>query len=238
MRSRARRFIGSWALPVGRPGFGCWLFLTTSVSQLFAQSNPNALPALSPIYPEIQPTFWERDGIAVVIAGIVFFILVGLIVWLLRRPRPAVTVPAAVVAREALAGLLRQPENGNVLSEISQILRRYLIAAFGFPAAELTTAEFSAVLAGSQKISAELAQAISSFLRECDQRKFAPINPNHPLNAAARALELVELAERHRVLESASVPVTTTAPPPVIAGSSQTSQKLDAAASKDGGAPQ
>ena len=105
-----------------------------------------------------------------------------------------------MVAREALAKLQRQPEDGNVLSQISQILRRYVGAAFQFPSGEATTAEFSAALAGSEKIGAELAQTISSFLHECDERKFSPANPTAPLNAATRALEIISLVEkvRHR----------------------------------------
>ena len=86
-----------------------------------------------------------------------------------------------------------------MLSEISQTLRRYIIAAFKLPNGELTTVEFSATLAGSQKVGRELAQKVSSFLRECDERKFSPINPNVPLGAAGRALGIIAEAEKQRV---------------------------------------
>ena len=112
-----------------------------------------------------------------------------------------------------------------VLSEASQILRRYVAAAFAWPPAELTTAEFSAALAGDEKIGPELARTLSNFLRECDERKFAPAGvvgvqasacsdsaPATPGTlkrelqpAAVRALELVSAAEARRV-RSAPVP--------------------------------
>jgi hypothetical protein len=107
-------------------------------------------------------------------------------------------LPPEILAREALTKLLRQPEDGKILSEVSQILRRYVITAFELPAAELTTTEFCAALAASEKVGAELAQTISSFLRECDGRKFSPASEPAPLNAAERALELIALAEEVR----------------------------------------
>ena len=41
----------------------------------------------------------------------------------------------------------RQAENGKVLSEVSQITRRYFITAFKIPAGELTTTEFYTAVA-------------------------------------------------------------------------------------------
>ena len=66
------------------------------------------------------------------------------------------------------------------------------------PPGEFTTAEFSAALAASEKIGAELAQTISNFLRECDERKFSPSNPDMPVNAANRALQIINLGEQQR----------------------------------------
>jgi hypothetical protein len=163
--------------------------------RLFGQASTNTPPALSPAYPEIPPTFWEQEGTTVLVGGITLIALAVLILWKLFQSKPAVILPPEIVAREALAKLLRQPEDGKHLSEISQILRRYVIAAFALPVAELTTTEFSAVLAGSEKIGAELAQTISNFLRECDERKFSPASQPVSLNAASRALELVALVE-------------------------------------------
>lgn len=187
--------LGYWALNVK-----CWAFLLllVSVAPLLAQTNTNILPPLAPAYGEMQPTFWERYGTYVLVVSFVFIALAGAICWLVLRPKPSVAVPPEVLAREALEKLRHQSEDGNTLSEISQILRRYIGAAFGFPAIERTTVEFCAALAGNEKVGAELAQAVSNFLRECDQRKFAPVNPNAPLDATNRALEIVSEMEKQQ----------------------------------------
>jgi hypothetical protein len=168
--------------------------------RLFGQASTNALPALAPPYGEIPPTLWERHGTMILVAGTAVIALAVLILWKIFRPKPPVILPPEVLAREALTKLLRQPEDGKLLSNVSQILRRYVIAAFELPAAELTTTEFCAALAASEKIGTEPAQAISDFLRACDERKFSTSPAAAPLNAATRALELVALTEnaRHR----------------------------------------
>ena len=114
------------------------------------------------------------------------------------RPESPRILPPETVARQALAKLQSKPEDGNILSEASQILRRYVIAAFELPAAEMTTAEFCTALAASKKISVELAQDISNLLRECDDRKFSTQLSTAPLNAAAQAIKLITLAEKYR----------------------------------------
>ncbi len=190
---RCRRgFIRYWMLNVE-----CWAFLLFSFSglPLFAQASTNALPALAPPDGEIPPTFWERHGTIILAGGIALIVLTVLILWKLLQPKPPVILPPAVLAREALTKLLNQPEDGRLLSEVSQILRRYVIAAFELPAAELTTTEFCAALAASEKIGTEPAQAISDFLRACDERKFSTSPAAAPLNAATRALEIVTLVE-------------------------------------------
>jgi hypothetical protein len=57
-----------------------------------------------------------------------------------------------------------------------------------------------------------LAEAIASFLRECDRRKFSLIHLNTPLKAVDRALELVGLAEQRRAWWSAQAPGPAAAP--------------------------
>ena len=111
------------------------------------------------------------------------------------------------------------------MSEASQILRRYVITAFELPAAELTTTEFCAALAASERIGGELAAAVSSFLRECDERKFSP-PPAATLNAATRALELISLAEQRllsvgRASARAGFDGPSTAPPRLDASPAQ-----------------
>lgn len=178
---------------------GCWLFLFLIFdARLLAQSNPNSLPPLAPAYGEMAPTFWERHGTVVLISGFAFIALAGAISWLLLRPRPPVVVPPEVLARESLTRLLRQPETGIVLSEISQTLRLYTLAAFGLAGGQPTTGEFCAALASSEKVGADLARTVSTFMRECDERKFSPANPGTPLHAADRALEIILEIERQR----------------------------------------
>lgn len=249
---RARRFTGCWVfLP-----FACFALSLSAQTSL-----TNALPPLVPAYGEMRPTFWEQHGTAMLVGSLVLLALAGVVAWLSSRPQPPVMAPPEVLARERLAKLLGQPENGNVLSEISQTLRRYLLAALGFPSGEWTTSEFSAALAGNDKVGAELAQAVAGFLRECDARKFSPVNPSGQLNAAGRALELIGKVEQRRALWSAPVPgaassrapggssqtqlsethgqaARATAPQtPGAANRMQTSTHPDAAASGDGRAP-
>jgi hypothetical protein len=181
-----------------------FLLFTFFVLSAFGQTNTSAPPTLSPAYPEIPPTFGERfspttqAGQAIYISIVLLAVLLFFVIWKKLHPPPPPTLPPETVAREALAKLPRQPEDGKHLSEVSHILRRYVIGAFELPPGEFTTAEFSAALAGTEKIGAELAQTISNFLRECDERKFSPSNPDMPVNAANRALQIINLAEQQR----------------------------------------
>jgi hypothetical protein len=168
------------------------------VPPLLAATNPisaDDIPPLRPVRPEIPPSFWEQNGLGVVIAAGSCVLLVAAVVWLLVRPKPPVPVPPAVQARRELEPLRQQPEDGALLSRVSQVLRRYVAAAFGLPTGELTTAEFSRAIDGYEQIGPELSAACLDFLRQCDQRKFAPIPPLPPLGAVSRALQLIEIAE-------------------------------------------
>jgi hypothetical protein len=192
---RSGRLVRRWALNVE-----CSVLLRFCLfaTPTFGQTNTNALPALAPPYGELPPTFWEQHGTTILVGGFLLVLLAVLFVWKMLRPRPPASVLPEVLARAALTKLLHQPEDGRCLSEISQILRRCVAAAFEFPPGEMTTAEFCAALARHEKIGAELAQAISSFLRECDARKFSPAASAAPFNAASRALKLISLAEERR----------------------------------------
>ena len=161
-------------------------------------ADTNALPALIPAYGEIPPTFWEQNGTVVIIDVIVFLAVAVAVAWEIFRPKPAPVLPPEKIAREALARLRVQPEDGKLLSEVSQIVRRYVGAVFGFPGGEMTTAEFCAAISRHEKIGTELSGAIASFLRECDVRKFSPANSATPVNAVQRALELVDQTQKVR----------------------------------------
>jgi hypothetical protein len=199
-------------------------------------ADTNALPPLAPAYGELPPTFWEQHETVMIVGGFACLALAFLFVKAMLRPESKVTLPPEVLARQDLAKLQSLPENGTVLSEVSHILRGYLVAAFALSAAEMTTAEFCAALAANEKTGPELAQTISDFLRECDERKFSSSPDAAPLNAVTRALGLVSSAEARR---SQSAPVTGAAKSQVqtAAANRQTQQNSDAAASGDGRTP-
>jgi len=173
--------------------FAAVLFTT---QPLFSQTSTNLPPKLSPAYPEMSPTIWEQYGTAMLTGGFIALAFMAVILWQLFKSRPQPAPPPETIAREALARLQRQPEDGKVLSESSLILRRYVGAVFGFPGGEMTTTEFSATVASDAKIGPPLASALASFLQVCDRDKFVARNEAPPLNAATRALELVELVKK------------------------------------------
>ena len=198
-RWRARRLTGCWALNVECSMFLLFVFFTLYSFRANLFKKYGLPPHSPPAYTEImQPTFWERYGTKMLIGGLEYAALAGVLAWVICRPRPPMIVPPNVQAREALKKLLPQPENGEVLSEVSQILRRYVVAAFKFPPGEMTTGEFSAALARNKQIGAELAQDIPSFLRQCDEWKFSTADPSQPINAVQRALELISRVEIRR----------------------------------------
>ena len=165
---------------------------------LLAQTTNKTLPPLAPPQGELPPTFWQEHGITILISGMALLIVAGVILWQFCKAKPQPVVPPADVARTALTALQRQPEDGKVLSEISQVLRRYVSDAFEFPSGEMTTAEFSVALTSHPEIGAELAQAVAGFLHECDERKFSPATATTPFGAANRALELIATMETIR----------------------------------------
>jgi hypothetical protein len=122
-------------------------------------------------------------------------------------------LPPAIVARDALARLENEPEDGVVLSVVTQILRRYLGERFDLPNGEMTTAEFFSALARCQKMDPALGEAVSSFLRECDVRKFSPTNNAAQINAVKRALEIIELVEKKNASQSLLTSAATTKSP-------------------------
>jgi hypothetical protein len=176
----------------------CFL-LSAFCFQLCAFAQPtNDIPPLSPAYPEIPPTFWEQHGTTLGLAIIAALVIIGVLVWLLSRKKPVSPVPPEIQARRALEVLRQRNEDGVVLSEVSQVLRRYLVAAFEMPPEQLTTTEFCAAMDRNEKAGTGISIAVAEFLRRCDERKFSPVGGINRLNAAARALELIELGETRR----------------------------------------
>ena len=71
-----------------------------------------------------------------------------------------------------------RPEDGALLSQVSQILRHYVVAAFDLPPGELTTAEFCRAIAGHARIGPELVRR--------PRRVPPPVRPAQVLPARAR----------------------------------------------------
>ena len=177
------------------------LWLRAAQSSFAAATNapsPDEIPALRPPHAEMPPAFWEQHGLWVILVGVLLLALVGAAAWFVLRPKPLAVVPPEIQARQALEPLRPQPEDGPLLSRVSQVLRHYVTAAFDLPPGELTTAEFCRAMTGHAPIGTELAAALGEFLRQCDQRKFAPPVPAPPLDAVAQALKLIELGEARR----------------------------------------
>jgi hypothetical protein len=185
--------------------FELWFAIAGAIcffnARLCAQTNftdANALPKLSPPFDKLPPTFWEQHGILILVGGLGTILLLAFGCWLIFRPKPKIVIPPEVQARQSLEMLRPQPETGAVLSRISQIVRNYFIAAFQLVPGEYTTIEFSRALSNCEKINAELALAAVDFLHDCDAQKFSAANAAASLNAAKRALALVEQAEQRR----------------------------------------
>jgi hypothetical protein len=162
-----------------------------------AQSNtndPNAIPPLRPMRPEIGPTFWEVHGWTVSIGSILLILLAAIIVWFLTRRKPPVPVPPGVRIRKRLQQLRSQKPDDRTLSEITRELRLHVLEVLELPMSELTTAEFSETV--SSRLSNSLAPRLVAFLREADQQKFAG-RPNASANCADEALQIVEAIEAH-----------------------------------------
>jgi hypothetical protein len=227
--------VGRWKLNVECSRFPLAILFLTEVFPLHAQTNgpgTNTLPALVPPYGELPPTIWEQHGTSFAIVGIVIIALLAFGIWRFLRPKPEIVVPPEVQAREALENLRQQPEDGVILSRISQTVRNYFIAAFQLAPGELTTIEFCAVLAANEKIGAENTKSISDFLHECDVKKFSSSPAVMPLNAADHALKLIACAEACR-LRSAPVPGAATSGGQDASADRQTQSTSDAAAPGD-----
>ncbi len=169
----------------------------------------NDIPALLPPRPELPPGFWEQHGRWVILGSAVLAILAAAGVWWLTRPRPVPPPSPAVEATQALGALRQQPEDGQALSRVSQIVRRYFAISFALPSGELTTGEFCRMIRGDESLGTGLSREVTEFLEECDRRKFAAGAPSAPLGAVARGLALIEQAEAFRDKRS-SAPATTT----------------------------
>ena len=206
-RTRSKTVCVSWLL------YGCaFAFCAAlSTSRGFSQTNaPDVIPPLHPPRPEIPPGFWEQNGAWLIYCGCALVLGVLVVVYFLTRPRPPIQAAAESTARKSLAALKGRAEDGAVLSEVSQILRRYFLSAFGIPGGELNTTEFVRAVDNPQ-VGPELSAALGEFLRRCDERKFAPAPAGPELKAVARGAELVTMGESRRAQLQAAAAAAATA---------------------------
>jgi hypothetical protein len=177
------------------------LALLFSPKVIFGATNlvsGEEIPPLLPPRPEIPPSFGEQYGLWLIAGGTLALAGVCAAVWFLTRPKPPAVIAPAVRARAALESLRDKAEDGVILSEVSQILRRYITAVFGLPEAELTTTEFCEEIGKIENVGPELSAEIRCLLTECDRRKFAPSSfapPTLPPGAVTRACRLIDQAE-------------------------------------------
>ena len=162
---------------------------------LFAAAE---FPELLPPHGEIPPTFVEQHSSEMIAGAGALLVAIALLVFWLRRLRPVVAIPPAESARKSLEALRGKTEDGPLITAVSQILRRYVVAAFTREQAELTNEELMRSLTGDQRVRGETRAAIGDFLRECDVQKFAPVRPSPPPGFVSRALDFVEKFESQR----------------------------------------
>jgi len=200
----------------GRMPKSRWLWSVVTCFALSALAQEEA-PKLQPPLGEIPPTFWEQHGVTVTLGVGGFVLFVVLAIWFWLRPRPTEAVAPEVEARKALEALSKRPEDGDVISGVSQILRHYVLTVFELPPGQPTTVEFCQLIERNDKVGKELSIVLADFLRECDDRKFAKSSSIASLHAAARALELVNQGEARRghlrqsAIEPGAKPVATAA---------------------------
>jgi len=175
------------------------LVFAASLHAIPTRKGADDIPPLAPPLPVIPPSFLEQHGWLLWLAILSVLLVVAIVTAILLRPSKPPPLPAvAAQARATLAALQARPEDGATLGQISQALRRYLIATFWLSPGEATATEFCAALAKNAQAGPELSAAVSEFLKHCDERKFSPSSSPTPTGAASRALELIDLAEARR----------------------------------------
>lgn len=192
------------------------LILCFSMVSGTALAQPLQLPKLQPPHEEIGPSLWERHGLQIVIASVVFAGLVAMFIGWLRRSKPVVVIPPEVLARRDLETLRGSAENGALVVQVSRIVRRYVISVFTLPPEELTTSELIQALSAHSQTDRGLVTAIGEFLRRSDELKFAPALLPPQAGIVTRAAELVETIEKHRQQLPKDAPPQGGGVPPII----------------------
>lgn len=175
---------------------------TLTVEDPIANAS-NPMPKANPP-PRVQREEWTFLKHALIVAGVAL-VVGALIAWLvgkwLKRVRPLPPPPAPrppwEVALEELfdvrhAGLVSEGRLAEHFDRVSDTVRKYLGARFGFDGLESTTRETLSILRGITPRLAPL-EAIEGFLRQADLVKFAKTTPS------AEDAELVLVGAEHIV---------------------------------------
>jgi hypothetical protein len=156
----------------------------------------------------------ENWLIAYIAAGVLAALLGALVTWLIVRrlrarvaarpgppPRPAHEVALEKLDRLGQLGFLEDADNRPFYFSVSEVIREYLGARFGFDSLELTTDELVRELKRAARNELGMYEGeITGWLAACDLVKFAKISPS--------------AAEARGALETAIRIVTSTRPRP------------------------
>ena len=141
-KRRARTVLSYKARTVSSYGTGLWdccvaVLLGVMASwSAFAAEGP--IPPLRPVRGELAPGFWELYGGWFVLGMALLAAATVAVLRYHRRKNPAIPTPPDVLARQALEILRGRTEDVALVTEVSRLLRQYLVAAFGLPPEELT----------------------------------------------------------------------------------------------------
>jgi hypothetical protein len=145
-------------------------------------NEPNAQ-----LKPETKPVVVMQDDFTLlyVIGAIAAAALIALLTWLGSRylqrrvrpvPPPPPPRPAWEIAVEKL-GALRRRKQRMFVDEVSDVVREYLGARFGFDGLETTTDEMLGLLR-VRDANLGLWQEVAAYLARCDLVKFAKVEPD------------------------------------------------------------
>ena len=171
----------------------CLLMLFYTVES-FERESRNGFDSIFHSTPIRTASSFLGKGLANgVVAGVI--LLAALVVYLIRRPRPAPPPrPAHEIAMEALRALAAKDLIGKgqfepFFVEITWIVRDYIELAFGLRAPEQTTEEFLGNI-GSAPAVARHRDILEPFLTAADEVKFARATPE--TSTIQRAFEVLD----------------------------------------------
>ncbi len=161
------------------------------------------IPPLRPPREELPANIDRYDPLPWFIVAVAAGLLGAALAWPRTPKRKVVELPADIAFRQI------QTLSNPAPAEVSQIFRRYLIAALRLPGQGVTTEEIHDALADEQPLATE----VTAFLSECDAAKFSPAPPP-PANPADTARALITAIERRlratqtlHAVQSARLPV-------------------------------